>query len=82
VLENSSARSVFVLLPLLVLTVNTGIAQTTYLVLTHQNAGEKGHTPSRTTHPCSRQEWRDTDWFKTRVPDQTQERPYFIQSVN
>jgi hypothetical protein len=27
-------------------------------------------------------EWRDTDWFKTRVPDQTQKRPHFIQSAN
>jgi hypothetical protein len=30
---------------------------------------------------CS-QGWRDTDWFKTRVPDQTQKRPRFIQSEN
>src|SRR5262249_24997031 len=28
------------------------------------------------------EEWRDTDWFKTRVPDQTQKRPRFIQSAN
>ena len=28
------------------------------------------------------QEWRDSDWFKTRVPDQTQERRHFIQTVN
>ena len=26
--------------------------------------------------------WRDTDWFKTRVPDQTHKRLHFIQSVN
>ena len=32
--------------------------------------------------PCYWQEWRDTDWFKTRVPDQTQKRPHFIQSAN
>src|SRR5499433_289796 len=25
---------------------------------------------------------RDTDWFKTRVPDQTQKRPHFIQREN
>src|SRR6266581_119252 len=47
-----------------------------------QNAREKGYTPSRATSPCFWQEWRDTDWFKTRVPDQTQKRPHFIQSVN
>jgi len=33
-------------------------------------------------HPALQQRWRDTDWFKTRVPDQTQKRPHFIQSVN
>ena len=27
-------------------------------------------------------QWRDTDWFKTCAPDQTQKRPHFIQSVN
>jgi hypothetical protein len=32
--------------------------------------------------PPSRPEWRDTDWFKTRVPDQTQKWPHFIQSAN
>src|SRR6516164_4536701 len=26
--------------------------------------------------------WRDIDWFKTRVPDQTHKRSHFIQSVN
>src|SRR5262249_4452713 len=25
--------------------------------------------------------WRHIDWFQTRVPDQTQKRPHFIQSV-
>jgi hypothetical protein len=33
-------------------------------------------------HPSYSEGWRDTDWFKTRVPDQTQQRPHFIQSVN
>ena len=33
-------------------------------------------------HPSYLEGWRDTDWFKTRVPDQTQKRPRFIQSVN
>ena len=33
-------------------------------------------------HPAYSQKWRDTDWFKTRVPDQTQKRSLFIQSVN
>src|ERR1035438_379131 len=33
-------------------------------------------------HPSDLEGWRDTDWFKTRVPDQTQKRPHFIQSVN
>ena len=33
-------------------------------------------------HPSYWQGWRDTDWFKPRVPDQTQKRPRFIQSVN
>jgi hypothetical protein len=43
----------------------------------------KGYTPSRATIPLETpREWRDTDWFKTRVPDQTQKRPHFIQSVN
>src|SRR5260370_972759 len=42
----------------------------------------KGYTPSRATSPCFWQGWRDTDWFKTRVPDQTQKRPHFIQSAN
>jgi uncharacterized protein with GYD domain len=32
--------------------------------------------------PCFWQEWRDTDWFTTRVPDQIQKRPHLIQSVN
>jgi hypothetical protein len=47
-----------------------------------QNAREKDYTPSRATSPCLWQEWRDTDWFKTRVPDQTQKRPHFIKGVN
>ena len=33
-------------------------------------------------HPSRREEWRDNDWFKTRVPDQTPSRPRFIQSVS
>src|SRR6266581_9402100 len=33
-------------------------------------------------HLSYSEQWRDTDWFKTRVPDQTQKRPHFIQSVN
>src|SRR5215468_6036202 len=32
-------------------------------------------------HPPYSERWRDIDWFKTRVPDQTQKRPRFIQSV-
>ena len=31
--------------------------------------------------PSYSEEWRDIDWFKTRVPNQTQKRPHFIQSV-
>src|SRR5215831_2785918 len=33
-------------------------------------------------HPSLLGGGRDIDWFKTRVPDQTQKRPHFIQSVN
>jgi hypothetical protein len=33
-------------------------------------------------HPSRREEWRDNDWFKTRVPDQTPSRPRFIQSAS
>jgi hypothetical protein len=40
----------------------------------------------RITHrhvlPPSYYRWHDIDWFKTRVPDQTQKRPHFIQSAN
>src|SRR5215831_2287877 len=32
-------------------------------------------------HPPYSEGWRHIDWFKTRVPDQTQKRPHFIQSV-
>ena len=47
-----------------------------------QNACVKAYTPSpATTLPCSK-EWRELDWFKSRVPDQTQKRLHFIQSVN
>ena len=42
----------------------------------------KGYTPSRATSPATGQGWRDTDWFKTCVPDQTQKRPHRIQSAN
>src|SRR6266850_3037047 len=47
-----------------------------------QNAREKRFHTVTCYLPCYGQEWRDTDWFKTRVPDQTQKRPHFIQSVN
>jgi len=33
-------------------------------------------------HPSRQDGWRDTDWFKTHVPDQTPSRPHFIQSAN
>jgi len=33
-------------------------------------------------NPALRRKRRDTDWFKTRIPDQTQKRPHLIQSVN
>jgi len=33
-------------------------------------------------HPSPQKGWRDNDWFKTRVPDQTPSRPRFIQSAN
>src|SRR5215831_13399237 len=32
-------------------------------------------------HPPNSERWRHIDWFQTRVPDQTQKRPHFIQSV-
>ena len=32
-------------------------------------------------HPSCQDGWRDTDWFKTHVPDQTPTRPHFIQSA-
>ena len=35
-----------------------------------------------TCYHLSYHQWRDTDWFTTRVPDQTQKRPHFIQGVN
>src|SRR5439155_24993740 len=46
-----------------------------------QNAREKV-THRHVLPPVLSPEWRDTDWFKTRVPDQTQKRPHFIQSAN
>jgi hypothetical protein len=33
-------------------------------------------------HPSRRDGWRDTDWFKTHVPDQTLTRPRFIQGCH
>ena len=54
-----------------------------------QGVGGSGRTHAKkVTHrhvlppPCYSQGWRDIDWFKTRVPDQTQKRSRFIQSVN
>jgi len=47
-----------------------------------QNArNETSHTVTW-YHPSHRDEWRDTDWFKTRVPGQTLKRPHFIQSLH
>jgi hypothetical protein len=43
---------------------------------------KKGYTPSRATTLPARMGWRDINWFKTHVPDQTQKRPHHIQSAN
>src|SRR5438445_5579746 len=52
------------------------------LVWKRQNTRKQATNTVTCYHPSHRDGWRDTDWFKTRVPDQTLTRPHFIQSCH
>src|SRR5438093_1971258 len=75
-------------LPLTITTINTFLCTSIPAIFIASSWRGSGRTHAKRLHtghvlpPVLSPEWRDTDWFKTRVPDQTQKRPHFIQSAN